>query len=255
VIPCSVTALALALLGQEAAERALSETPASGAARALDPLEVLETPADDSPAAGRPARHPVPAVGEPLADSLRGVVLLDAGDHARCDRILAWGPRLATLRGDAVALAQHAFRARDEGFAARAAAHRGGFLVAGTGYGAGEPCEHAARVTAALGVKAVIAQSFAPRHARALALYGVLPLLWRSAPDDPPVRAGDELELVDLAETLAPSRPLSVRHLTLGGRFDVTHDMDSRTLDMVRAGGLLGACARAEAPVPEGWRQ
>ncbi|MBI5168835.1 MAG: hypothetical protein HZA61_05050, partial [Candidatus Eisenbacteria bacterium] len=216
--------------------------PAAGP-RALDEDELIAPPAV-APEVERSARHRVPSVPPPLMGTLRATVLLEAGDHARCDRILAWGPRTAALRGDAGALAEYAFRAFDERFAARCVAHGGGVVVAGTQYGAGEPCEHAARVTAALGIRAVIAQSFAGRHARALASYGVLPLVWRGEPADPPLRAGDEIEIVDVAEAIG-SRRVALRHLTGGWQWDVGHDLDARALEVVRAGGLLGWCARA----------
>lgn len=227
------------------AERFEVLPPTAPGARAFDDDELLAAPAL-APAPERAPRHRVPAQAVPLAGTLRATVLLEAGDHARCDRILAWGPRTASLRGDATALAEYAFRAFDEGFPARCAAHGGGVVVAGTQYGAGEPCEHAARAAAALGIRAVIAQSFAGRHARALASYGVLPLVWRGTPADPPLRAGDEIEIVDVAEAIGAPR-VSIRHLTGGWQFDVGHDLDPRALDLVRAGGLLGWCARAHA--------
>lgn len=221
------------------------DPPAAPGARAFDDDELIAAPAL-APEIERAPRHRVPPAATTLSGTLRATVLLEAGDHARCDRILAWGPRTAALRGDAAALAEYAFRAFDEGFPARCAAHGGGVVLAGTQYGAGEPCEHAARVTAALGIRAVIAQSFADRHARALASYGVLPLVWRGAPADPPLRAGDEIEIVDVAEAIA-ARRVAVRHLSGGWQFDVGHDLDARALEVARAGGLLGWCARARA--------
>lgn len=221
------------------------DAPTAPGARAFDDDELLAAPAL-APEIERAPRHRVPAQASALSGTHRSTVLLEAGDHARCDRILAWGPRTASLRGDATALAEYAFRAFDDGFPARCAAHGGGVVVAGTQYGAGEPCEHAARVTAALGIRAVIAQSFAGRHARALASYGVLPLVWRGTPADPPLRAGDEIEIVDVAEAIG-ARRVAIRHLTGGWQFDVGHDLDPRALEVVRAGGLLGWCARAHA--------
>ncbi|MFN8587992.1 MAG: hypothetical protein U0704_09340 [Candidatus Eisenbacteria bacterium] len=245
VEPWSVRALALALGGEAAAERARERVQARAQERALASSELIEAGASAAPVERAPRHRPaeLPAV---LAGSLRGVVLLDAGDHARADRIAGWGPRTFALRGDARALAEFAFRAFDEHAPARAAAHGGGFVVAGMQYGAGEHSEHAARAAAAAGVRAVIARSYAPGHARALASYGVLPLLWRGEPADPPLRTGDELEIVDAADAVG-ARHLVVRHLTGGWQFELGHDLDARGLELVRAGGLLGLCAGARA--------
>lgn len=240
--PVSVAALA-ARIGAAAGGPART-VPAPGSA-ALDPAELL-APGDAPGPVERGAAHRVPGPLPPLAGGLRGAVIARAEGRVNCAEILPWGPRARASRGDARALAEGWGRDLDPAAAARGFALGGGFVVASGEYGLGEPCEDAARATAALGVRAVVAGAFAPAHARALTLCGVAPLRWERPADAALVAAGDELELPMLAERLAAGPRATVRHLTRGLSFGVVHELDAGSLELVRAGGLLGL-----APEPE----
>lgn len=181
----------------------------------------------------------------PIVATLRGVVLLRLGDRVATDLTLSGGPKVRRHHADFAALAEHLYAGVDRDFAARARAHGGGFVVAGTDYGIGPAVPHAALALVQLGIRAILARSFIPDHRAELVRHGVLALRFAAGgfPDGP--RQGDELEIPGLPEVLEPNRPLSVRNLTRGAQFTLHHDLSFREIEMVRAGGLLGTIAAA----------
>jgi aconitate hydratase len=192
--------------------------------------------------------RPLPSMS-PLV-TLRGVVLQRFPDRVGTDRVLSGGPRVWRHRGDPAALAEHLYAGLDPTFAARARALGGGFVVAGADYGIGPHRPHAVLAMVALGVRAVIATSFAPGHRAEMIRHGVLPL--RPAadldPGDPGEFAiGDELEIPGLPDMLERNKPLVVRNLTRGTQITLHHDLTEREIELVRAGGLMAASARLGA--------
>ncbi|HEY2956210.1 MAG TPA: aconitase family protein [Candidatus Eisenbacteria bacterium] len=190
---------------------------------------------------------PVAPAGRPLAGPVRGVTLLAGGDGTSIDDVLPWGARIAPFAGDIEALRVHAFEALDPGFARRALAHGGGFVLAGEGLGRGGSREQAALALVALGVRAAIARSWDPVFRRQLRDAGALALSFGRAADLEGFAAGDELELPTLPHGLEPGRPLVLRNLTRGTQFDVRHDLDARGIAIARAGGLLRFAAQYRA--------
>lgn len=190
--------------------------------------------------------RPLPALA-PMAGTLRGVVLQRFPDRVTTDRILPTGPTVWRHRGDVAALADHLYAGFDPTFAARARALGGGFVTAGADYGIGPHRPHAALALVALGVRAVIAPSFAPAHRAELIRHGVLPL--RPGADLGPgeLAVGDELEIPGMPDMLERSKPLVVRDLTRGTQLTLHHDLTAREIEQVGAGGLLGAAARTGA--------
>lgn len=241
---------AVAACGQAQGDAAPGAMPAArpgsgalGAGEVLEPAAAGAASAIEHGAAHRPPRVP-----EAFAGPLLGTVVLAAGDDASAARLVPWGPRAQAVRGDALALAQLAFRDLDEKATARALAAGGGFVVAGAHFGGGPHAEAAARVLAALGVRVVLASTYDDGQERLLALHGVLPLRWQRPEDTAALAAGDILEIAGLPEALAPERRLAIRDLTHGRTFQVSHALAPHLLDAVREGGLLGLVARAQAP-------
>lgn len=195
-------------------------------------------PRPEDPAAAPPEPRSVP-VGEPLGGPVRGRVLLRCGDDVTVDQVLPWGARIAPLAGDVHALKAHAFAGIDPHFAGRAAACGGGFVLAGEGIGRGAAREQAGLALAALGVRAVIAQSWDAGFRRRLLDAGVLPLRFARAADLDAFAAGDELELATLPHGLEPGRSLVVRNLTRGTQLDIRHDLDARDVVIAKSGGML----------------
>jgi aconitate hydratase len=200
--------------------------------------EVLE------PAGGeveRGAHHRPSPLALPHDEPFRAVALIEAGDDANAARLLPWGPRAWAARADAEELAAALFRPLDPDAPARARALGTTVVVAGENYGGGRHAEPVARATAALGVRAVIAASYAGGQDRLLALHGVLPLTWLVPGDRREVRSGDELEIPPPPPLPGSGGRVAVRHLTRGFTFDVRCDLEVPLREVARAGGLLRA--------------
>jgi aconitate hydratase len=221
-------------------------TPAEAMVSA-GPLVTSPMPVDSAvlePAGGaveRGSHHRPAPFGTRHDEPFRAVVLLDAGEDAGAVRLLAWGPRAWVARADAEELAAALFRPLDPEAHARARAAGETVVIAGEAYGGGRHAEPVARATAALGVRAVIASSFADGHDRLLALHGVLPLTWSEPGDRREVSSGDELEIPPPPETQVAGVRVAVRHLTRGFTFDVRCDLPPPLRELAGAGGLLRA--------------
>jgi aconitate hydratase len=193
----------------------------------------------------RGALHVPPATSAPLTGSPRGVVLHAAPGDVACDDVLARGPRARHARGDAAALAMLSARWPDAERAGRARPEVFNLVAALGRYGEGAYHDAASRATRALGIRAVLARSFAPAHARALAIQGVLPLAWSDPEHAIAVREGDELELTGVAESIARDGSVPVRSLTAGVAFAARIALDETWTGVALAGGLLATLAPA----------
>lgn len=232
-----VWACAARLTGRTAAEAMVT----AGQGPPFAPPEwsdVLE-PAGGAIEAG--AHHRLPAIPPRHDEAFRAVVVLDAGDDAGASRLLPWGPRVAAVRADAVEAATTLFRPFDPEAAERARDLGCTVLVAGERFGAGAHFEAVARAAVALGVRAVVATSYAEGSDRVLALHGVLPLVWLDPADRREARRGDELEIPPPSVGAPVGVRVPLRHLTRGFTFDVKCDLSVPLRDLARAGGLLHA--------------
>jgi len=185
-----------------------------------------------------PNIKPVPK-NEPLPDTLRGEVLLKVGDNITTDHIMPAGAKVLPLRSNIPAIAEYTFTRVDPEFPARAKAKGGGFVVGGVNYGQGSSREHAALAPMYLGMKAVIAKSFARIHEANLINFGILPLTFINEADYDALEQGDLWEIRQVRETLPQSDTLTVHNLTKGTTFQVRHRLTPRQVQIVLAGGLL----------------
>lgn len=189
----------------------------------------------------RGARHRPPVTAPRHDEPYRAVVVLEALDDAHASRLLPWGPRVWAVRADADEIATALFRPLDPEAAARARALGSTVIVAGERFGAGAHLETVARAAVALGVRAVVATSYAEGSDRTLALHGVLPLTWLDPADRREARTGDELEVPPPTPGVPPGGRVPLRHLTRGFTFDVKCDLSVPLRELARAGGLLHA--------------
>lgn len=180
---------------------------------------------------------------EPVGGKVEGQVLLAMGDNITTDHILPAGSKIMSLRSNLPAISEYCFQAVDPNFADRARKSGGGILVAGENYGQGSSREHAALSPRFLGVKAVIAKSYARIHRQNLANAGILPLVFHNVEDWGRVAAGDMLEILDVEAGLAEDR-FEVVNSTKGFSFVALHGLSDRQVDILKAGGALNA-ARA----------
>jgi aconitate hydratase len=127
----------------------------------------------------------------------------------------------------------------DATFPRRAKEAGGGVLVGGTNYGQGSSREHAALAPMCLGVRAVLAKSFARIHRANLINFGILPLLI-----DPPsgydaIAPGDRILIGDVKGQLGRGTAVQVRNVTKGAAIAARHDLTPRERDVLLAGGML----------------
>jgi predicted aconitate hydratase len=185
-------------------------------------------------------------LGEPVAESLEATVLLKLGDKVSTDDISPAGAAVLVFRSNVPAIAEFCFKYVDPDFVARARAAGRGIIVAGETYGQGSSREVAAIGPMYLGVRAVLAKSFARIHRANLINWGVVPLTF----DDP--SAYDALErdarlrLDGLRAALAAGDRVSVLDTRTGKRFSFSCVLTARERDILLAGGLL-AHTRARA--------
>ncbi|RKN40076.1 aconitate hydratase [Streptomyces hoynatensis] len=188
---------------------------------------------------------------EPLPDTLRAPVLLKVGDNVSTDEISPAGARALPYRSDIPRLAEFTFTRIDRAYPRRAAdtAGDGGHLVVGgENYGQGSSREHAAITPRYLGLRAVIAKSYARIHWQNLANFGVLALEFADPADYDRIRQGDELRLTGLHAALeedAEPRVVAV-NLTRNEEYPLRHRLPAHRRAAVRAGGVVQALAARE---------
>jgi len=189
-----------------------------------------------------------PPEQKPLPDVLVGRVLIVAPDDISTGDLSPDGATVMAYRSNVPAIAEFTFQHRDKGFAKRAHEWGGGFIVAGDNYGQGSSREHAALAPAQLGVRAVIAKSFARIHRRNLIAQGIVPLLFKDAADYEQAKLGQTWEIGDLHAIADGEDELEVE-IEGGHAFAVTHDFLPREREIVVAGGLI-RYLKAQQPAP-----
>ncbi|QGP90981.1 3-isopropylmalate dehydratase large subunit [Neomoorella glycerini] len=177
---------------------------------------------------------PLPQPPDPV---IAAPVILKTGDNITTDHISPAGAKYLPLRSNIPALAEHAFEGVDPTFARRAREAGQGIIVGGQNYGQGSSREHAALCPMYLGIKAVIAKSFARIHRSNLVNFGILPLTFTDPADYDRIAAGDNLN-IDLHAGLGQDE-IAVTNVTRGFTFKVRHGLSPRQQAVILAGGLL----------------
>jgi aconitate hydratase len=181
-----------------------------------------------------------------LPEMLTGSVLLLMEDNITTDHIMPSPANLLPLRSNIPALANYCLAPVDQDFPARAKERGGGFLVAGENYGQGSSREHAALAPLYLGIKGVIALSFARIHKANLLNSGILPLTFMEKEDYSRLQRDDELVIEDLRRQIKDRDMLVVQNKTKGYSFQVKLEASARQIQVLLAGGLL-AYTKAQA--------
>ena len=179
-----------------------------------------------------PNIKPVP-VGKPLTGAVEGECILKVEDNITTDHIMPAGAKILPYRSNIPYLSKFCFAACDEGFSARATEKGGGIIIAGANYGQGSSREHAALVPLYLGVKAVVAVSFARIHLANLINAGIVPLTFANPEDYNLVSLGDNC-VIQLSDDMN-SASLTVNGKTLS----LVASFSDRQKALLKAGGLL----------------
>jgi aconitate hydratase len=187
-----------------------------------------------------PNIKPLPTL-EPLPDRLEGPVLLKMGDDISTDEIMPAGAKALPFRSNIPEISKFAFSQIDETYYERAMAcqKQGSFVVGGANYGQGSSREHAALGPRFLGLKAVIAKSFARIHLQNLSNFGILPLTFVDPEDWQKIAQGDVLSIPDVRAAIGQGHRVKVINLTRNQTYETEHPMTKRQVEMVLAGSLI----------------
>ena len=175
---------------------------------------------------------------KPFADTLSARLVLKVGDNITTDHIMPAGAKILPYRSNIPYLSQFCFEVCDPSFADRAKAAGSGVIVGGSNYGQGSSREHAALVPMYLGIRCVIAKSFARIHAANLINAGILPLTFADPRDYDAIEPDTQLYIYNIEEGMKQGS-LTVTDQVHGFHFTVNCDMTDRQRAIVMAGGLL----------------
>lgn len=173
-----------------------------------------------------------------LAEKISGKVLIKLGDDITTDHIMPSNAKLLPYRSNIPYLSDYCLVPCDEGFPKRAKEYGGGIIIAGFNYGQGSSREHAALVPLYLGIKVIIAKSFARIHKQNLINNGIIPLVFEKEADFENINILDELIILDMLEQINNEK-IIINNKTKNKEYKLNLDITERQRDILRAGGLL----------------
>lgn len=237
------TAVAAALTGTITDPQTLGPMPAVTLPEQfrIDDSAVLPpAPADEADAVEvlrGPNIQPFPQ-SRPFADTLTAELVLKVGDNITTDHIMPAGAKILPYRSNIPKLAEFCFTVCDPTFPARAKAAGDGIIVGGSNYGQGSSREHAALVPMYLGIRCVVAKSFARIHVANLINAGILPLTFENPADYDALQPGVQLRIDDIRTGMAAGK-LTLTDTAAGKSYPVVCSLTGRQQAILLAGGLL----------------
>ena len=185
-----------------------------------------------------PNIKPIPVGKAPDAD-LHCELILKVGDDITTDHIMPAGTKVLPYRSNVPKLSEFCFTVCDKDFPERAKAKGGGVILGGANYGQGSSREHAALVPLYLGIKAVVAKSFARIHVANLINFGIVPMTLANPDDYDKFAEGDELEIKGFAAAVAGETEALLVNKTNGAEAKLCLNLSARQREMLLAGGCL----------------
>lgn len=237
------TAVAAALTGTITDPQTLGPMPAVTLPEhfRIDDSAVLPpAPADEADAVEvlrGPNIRPFPQ-SKPFADALTAELVLKVGDNITTDHIMPAGAKILPYRSNIPKLAEFCFTVCDPTFPARARAAGDGIIVGGSNYGQGSSREHAALVPMYLGIRCVVAKSFARIHVANLINAGILPLTFENPADYDALQPGAQLRIDGIRAGMAAGA-LTLTDTATGKAYPVVCSLTERQQAILLAGGLL----------------
>ena len=174
----------------------------------------------------------------PQENTLTAPLILKVGDNITTDHIMPAGAKILPYRSNIPHLSQFCFAVCDETFPVRAKAAGRSVIVGGSNYGQGSSREHAALVPLYLGVRAVVAKSFARIHVANLINVGILPLTFKNPEDYDKLKMNDTLTFSDVHSGMDKG-VIMMKDETTGESFELSCSFTERQKDILKAGGLL----------------
>ncbi len=172
----------------------------------------------------------------PLENEIKANLTLKVGDNITTDHIMPAGAKILPYRSNIPFLSKFCFAVCDETFAERALEAKNSIIVGGSNYGQGSSREHAALVPLYLGVKAVVAKSFARIHAANLINAGILPLTFKNPEDYELLSQDDKITLENVFNGMENGEIILKAN---GKEIPLVCSYTQRQIDILKAGGLL----------------
>lgn len=185
-----------------------------------------------------PNIKPIPVGKAPDAD-LDCELILKVGDDITTDHIMPAGTKVLPYRSNVPKLSEFCFTVCDKDFPERAKAKGGGVILGGANYGQGSSREHAALVPLYLGIKAVVAKSFARIHVANLINFGIVPMTLENADDYEKFAEGDKIFIEGFAAAVKGATEATLVNKTNGATAKLILNLSARQREMLLAGGCL----------------
>ena len=178
-------------------------------------------------------------VGELTAE-----LVLKVGDDITTDHIMPAGTKVLPYRSNVPKLSEFCFTVCDPTFPERAKTLGGGVIMGGVNYGQGSSREHAALVPLYLGIKAVVAKSFARIHVANLINFGIVPMTLENPEDYDLFAQGDEIEIVGFADAVKGADGAVLKNVSTGKQAKLKLSLSPRQREILLAGGRLNYTKR-----------
>ncbi|PKM85222.1 MAG: aconitate hydratase [Firmicutes bacterium HGW-Firmicutes-11] len=191
----------------------------------------------DIPVVMGPNIKPFP-LNAPLEDTVEGTVVLVAGNNITTDDIMPSDSKLLPYRSNIPHLSQYCFFTIDEGFPSRCQIAENGIIIGGSNYGQGSSREHAALAPLYLGIRFVVAKSFARIHRSNLINSGIIPLVFQDESDYDTFSLNQEL-VIDDALIQIKNKTLLIRDPLTGRVYKTIADFSPKEIEMLKAGGKI----------------
>lgn len=185
-------------------------------------------------------------INTPLENSITKKVIIKVEDNITTDHIAPAGAKVLPYRSNIEKISEFIFMNVKPSFHDECLQHHGGIIIAGNNYGQGSSREHAALAPMFLGIKAIIAKSFARIHRANLINFGILPLTFQEESNYDSIDEYDEL-LIDNLESLSINTPLIVANLTKKTQFIVNHNLTPLDIQTIKIGGTLNLIKKQQA--------
>ncbi|MCX7885442.1 MAG: aconitate hydratase, partial [Caloramator sp.] len=174
----------------------------------------------------------------PLSDNLNGKVLIKLNDNITTDHIMPSNAKLLPYRSNIPYLSEYCLTPCDKFFPEKARKFNGGFIIAGENYGQGSSREHAALVPLYLGIKAVLAKSFARIHMANLINNGILPLIFNNPCDYDDIDELDDL-FIESSISQVKNKTVIIKNKTKNKEYKMLLNITDRQAQILIYGGLL----------------
>lgn len=178
-------------------------------------------------------------INKELTSTLNGKVLLKMSDNITTDDIMPSNAKLLPYRSNIPELSKYCFGTIVDEFYKIAKKNNGGFVIGGENYGQGSSREHAALVPLYLGIKGVIAKSFARIHKNNLINSGIIPLIFKNKEDYKQIDELDEIELVNVIEALDGNLDINLINKTKNITIKLIFEGSKREIEILKCGGYL----------------